>query len=43
MALDDAALIDELATPHRAGPAYKALMARGPAATAAIVGGLRHD
>ena len=33
--LDDTALIDELATPHRAGPAYEALMARGPAAAAA--------
>jgi HEAT repeat protein len=39
---DDTALIDELATPHRAGPAYQALMARGPAAVAAVVGGLRH-
>ena len=40
---DDTALIDELATPHRAGPAYKALKARGPAAVAAVVGGLRHE
>jgi HEAT repeat protein len=42
MAQDDAYLIDELAAPHRASPAYKALMARGAAATAAIVQGLRH-
>ena len=42
MAQNDAFLIDELATPHRASPAYKALMARGAAATAAIVHGLKH-
>ena len=40
---DDTALIDELATPHRAGSAYKALMARGPAVVAAVVRGLRHE
>ena len=43
MASDDATLIDELATPHRAGRAYKALKARGAAATAALVRGLRHE
>jgi HEAT repeat protein len=43
MASDDTALIDELATPHRAGQAYKALMARGAAATAAVVRGLGHE
>jgi hypothetical protein len=42
MTQDDAFLIDELAIPHRASPAYKALLARGVAATDAIVGGLRH-
>ena len=41
--LDDTALIDELATPHRAGPAYEALVARGPAAVAEVVRGLRHE
>lgn len=43
MAQDDAFLIDELATPHRAGPAFRALIARGPAATPAIVRGLQHE
>ena len=43
MAADDAALIDELAVPHRASAAFKALMARGPAATPAVVRGLTHE
>jgi len=42
MAQDDASLIDELAIPHRASPAYKVLMARGAAAASAIVHGLQH-
>ena len=42
MAQDDTFLIDELAAPHRASPAYKALMARGALATDAIVRGLQH-
>ena len=43
MAADEAALIDELAKPHRASGAYKALMALGAAATPVIVRGLEHE
>ena len=43
MAQDDASLIDDLAKPYRASPAYKALLARGAAATDAIVRGLAHQ
>jgi HEAT repeat protein len=43
MAAHDAALIDELAVPYRASAAYKALMARGAAATPAVVRGLTHE
>jgi HEAT repeat protein len=42
MAADDAALIHELATPHRASAAYRTLTARGAAAAATIVRGLKH-
>jgi HEAT repeat protein len=38
----DVALIEELSFPHRASAAYTALMARGEAATPAIVRGLQH-
>ena len=43
MAADDASLIDELAFPYRASAAYKTLMARGAAATPAIVRALKHE
>ena|SRR5579872_1945071 len=39
---DDRALIDDLAAPHRASPAFKRLMARGKAALPAVIEGLTH-
>lgn len=42
MRSDDQALIDDLAAPHRASPAFKRLMARGQAALPAILEGLAH-
>ena len=39
---EDRGLIDDLAAPHRASPAFKRLMARGQAALPAVLGGLAH-
>ena len=39
---EDRGLIDDLAAPHRAIPAFKRLMARGQAALPAVLGGLAH-
>jgi HEAT repeat protein len=39
---EDRPLIDDLAAPHRASPAFKRLMARGPAALPAVLKGLTH-